>query len=155
MAFREKLGFKSGFTLVELMVAIAIMGILSSIAIPNFIGWLPDYRLRSATRDIVSSMQDAKLRAVKENANVVIIFNQNVTFYRSFFDTDDSDDFDPDEDILVRQVTLPAGIDIQTDYTVEFTSRGLAKVAGSVQIINNKSNLSKIIVNKAGNIRVE
>lgn len=33
------------FTIVEMMVVIGIHAILSYIAIPGFIGWLPKYRL--------------------------------------------------------------------------------------------------------------
>ena len=39
---------RAGFTIVELVVALAIMGIAVSVAIPGFSRWLPDYRLKSA-----------------------------------------------------------------------------------------------------------
>ena len=58
---------KNGFTLIELIVAIAIMGIAAAIAIPGFSSWLPNYRLKSATRDLYSNMQMAKLAAIKQN----------------------------------------------------------------------------------------
>ena len=157
------LQYQSGFTLMEVMVVIGIVGIISAIAIPNFIGRLPDYRLRSATRDIVSCMQEAKLRAVKENAQVVVIFNQNTESYVSFIDTVPAGGnwaVDGTETI-VKQVTLPSGIDIQsnpltTSYTYGFNNRGLsANAGGTIQMINNKSNYTRVVINFAGNIRTE
>jgi type IV fimbrial biogenesis protein FimT len=65
----------SGFTFLELMVVIAIIAIAASIAIPSMIPWPAKHRMGGATREIYAAMQYAKLRAVKEKANVIIIFN--------------------------------------------------------------------------------
>ena len=65
----------SGFTLIEFMVVAAIIAILAGVGIPAFSRWLPNYRLKSATTDIFSNMQLAKMEAVKNNSNVSIQFN--------------------------------------------------------------------------------
>jgi type IV fimbrial biogenesis protein FimT len=66
---------ESGFTLMELMVTIAIILIMASIAVPSFLSWLPKQRLRTAVTDLVADIQLIKLSAVKENRNWAIVFN--------------------------------------------------------------------------------
>lgn len=73
---------QAGFTLMEIMVATAIFAILSAIAIPNYIGWLPGHRLRSAAADIRSNMQLAKMQAIKDNRYYAVVFNSGAGTYQ-------------------------------------------------------------------------
>jgi len=69
---------EKGFTIIELVVIIVIMGILATIAIPGFSRWLPNYRLRAATRDLFSNFQLTKLTAIKRHRTCVISFDQDI-----------------------------------------------------------------------------
>ena len=58
---------KKGVTLIELIVVLAIIAIGAVLAVPNLGPWLANYRLRSATRDITSTLRTAQMKAVSNN----------------------------------------------------------------------------------------
>jgi len=64
-----------GITLIELVVVFVIIAIGAVLLVPNIGAWLPNYRLRSATRDIVSTMRTAQMRAVSNNIQYRVNFN--------------------------------------------------------------------------------
>jgi len=70
-----------GLTIIELVVVMCILGVMVLISIPNIGRWLPRYRLRSAIRDVASTMQLARLGAIKDNKEWAIQYDVNAQNY--------------------------------------------------------------------------
>ncbi len=64
-----------GFSLIELMAVLCIMGILTAIAVPAISSRLPDYRLRSAVSGLFSNLQWVKQEAIRINGECALYFD--------------------------------------------------------------------------------
>ena len=69
-------GYK-GFTLVELLVTIAIAGILATVAVPSFTAVIKNNRLIAKTNDLVSDINLARSEAIKRGTRVILCHSAN------------------------------------------------------------------------------
>ena len=73
MKFRPfSLGQTRGFTMIELLVVVAIAAILATIGIPALQGTLRDFRQKSALSLLVSDLNQARGEAIKRNSRVLL-----------------------------------------------------------------------------------
>ena len=75
---------RKGFTLIETVVVMAIIGIVSAIAIPQMGTLMDRYRLNGAARLIWADLQNARMTAIKENRSIRAEFDFLAHTY-SFF----------------------------------------------------------------------
>ena len=127
------------------MVVIGILAILAGIAIPGFLGWLPNYRMRSAADEVYSVLQNARLRAVRENAIVRVNFNFANDSYLAFVDNGANADNGTQEadELTIKNGRMPAGIDLQNPIVnplgaaIRFNRRGFPDVGGDIVVANS------------------
>jgi len=72
----------AGFTLIELMVVIAIIGIMTALMIPEMKGSFQDALLRSSSRELINVFDLAYSRAVSLNQKRLVLLNEQTGQYQ-------------------------------------------------------------------------
>lgn len=173
----------SGLTLIELVVVVAILAIMAGMSISALDEYIPDYRLNTAVRELITDLKKAKSEAIKRNVYVVAVFSPGayspeggIGSYMIFVDdgsgNGESKNFihDGDEEILVTKI-MPQNvckydasfttIDSKNDKLL-FSSLGLPLIKeqnkfiiGSIYLRNNKGKYYKISISRFGGINLK
>ena len=94
-----------GFTLIEVIIVIALMGIVAVMGIPSFLGWVANYNLKAAANELYSNMQFARINAVKQNKEWAVVFDTVNGIYYVCSDNVDGD-WATLDNITERTITL-------------------------------------------------
>ena len=130
-----------GFTLVELMVAIAVAAIVLTFGVPGFQSFVNGNRLAASANELVASLQTARMEAIRRNRRVVVCASANANAgnaarcaaanadgWITFVDADRSGAFGPG-DALLRNSVADGRVDVAAFGAVVFRSDGLARDA--------------------------
>ncbi|MDJ0803077.1 MAG: GspH/FimT family protein [Desulfobacterales bacterium] len=150
-----------GFTVLELAVVVGIVAIVSAISIPAYLSWRDDSRARGAAAAMRADFERAKMRAIRENANVRVEFAADNVTYTVHTDLDSDNALDADEDIVARTI-LPPGVTFSNNFggdDMSFSSRGIPAAglsdAGTVTMRSTAGREYSVIVSRFGRIRTE
>ena len=151
---------KKGVTLIELLVVMVIIAIGAALTTPNIGGWLTNYRLRSAAREVASTLRLAQIKAVSCNTRYQVVFDTaNNSYITQYRDTSGA---------WVAEggnQALPTGVRINTDFgnVAIFASNSTATDGGGNIIpsgnitLNNPRGMTKAVrlLGLTGRIKIE
>lgn len=143
---------KFGFTVMELMIVVAIIGILSAVATPFIQQAYGVYQARGAARNLVALFQQARLEAIRTGQNVAIVITPGVFNLQgrvgtvlAYVDNDNSWGLIPDAgERTVFNMPMPSRVSLTgvTNPQIAFNSRGLP--------INNLGGFTGTTINLEG-----
>lgn len=162
-----------GFTLVELIIAMVVFGILVAIAVPSFTSLMDSIRVKRAADAISSFLTNAKSEAIKRNTTVTVVFqtsNSNATWCAGMATISDCDCTGADATKLCRLdgvdrvltgsasyknmlLTNSAGTSADgVDFS--FSPRRGTVDSGSVQVQSANGLQVRVVVSTTGRIRL-
>jgi prepilin-type N-terminal cleavage/methylation domain-containing protein len=171
-----------GFSVIELAVVVSIVAALAVLSAPVMSGYSPSYNSKKAARQIVSQMQLARIHAIKNRVNTVVVFYpesfipaEQANSFLIYVDTDSDWIQDSGEHVIVQRIYMPPKVQLisatftsngsgeatQT-FSCGFDSQGLAArksgsvvyVTGDVQLKNSKNQTRTISFNPFGKTKI-
>ncbi len=134
---------QGGFTLIEVMIAVAIVGILAMVAVPNYLQWNARYQLKQGTTELAGSLSLARMAAMNRNLAVTVTLalvsgRVNVDFGGA-----------------LAPLVLPQTIVAFTGGpTIQFTRQGLSGAAANVPLtlVSQQGTVYSLVVTPSGKV---
>lgn len=138
----------SGFTLIEVMVTVTLLGMMMAIAVGGFSSWAKASAHSGTAREVQTVLRQAQQRAVTEGLAMCVWFDTGANTYTHYRGACDS----PTKQLLVGpyrtgdpavRLTAP-GFPTTTSPGVTFYARGTA-TAGSVKVTRTGSTKEYVV----------
>ena len=157
MMGNKNAGNGSGFTLVEMMMVIAVFAIMVAVAIPTFMSLLPGMRLNGAARQVMGDLMAARMKAVNLNQSTKVFFDDTHS-YRicNDVDTDTNKTVEDGEGDVEPRDIHPEYPDVILTFTSAsnpaFSPRGTA--TNHTITLGNSSGSKSITISIAGRVMI-
>lgn len=142
MSLAPKRGRGHGFTLIELMVVIAMIAIIASLAAPSFQVGIAKQRVSGAASDLMASLLQARSEAITNNQQTIVEPLDTTDWsrgWRVYVDTNKDKSYTSGTDVLVSTVA-PAATNVVTNDAsignlVGFNATGFLLVQNAGRIV--------------------
>lgn len=138
---------RNGFTLLELMMAIAVIGVVLAVAVPGFNTFRQNARMTSAANDLLGDLNAARSEAIKRQRPVAFCGSNNpeaaepacgpaVTGWLVWVDVNNDADIDAGEEIIRTHDPLPAALRVANNFEViTYGADGFARLQPTTAIL--------------------
>lgn len=170
---------KAGFTLLEVVIVMAMIAILSSVAVVSMAFYIPSLRLKSAAQDINVQIQKARLEAIRTSQRCGVKFFHTIDgiMYAPVIWLEDNTNDEPDagEKIIYRMEVSEEAPGLRAmrqyggirynnafggdgvtfgDNKIVFNRRGMSDKSGSIYLYNARGQTRQVLVTLGGAVRV-
>lgn len=163
-----------GFTLIELMVTIAVAAIVLTIAVPSFESAINNGRLTSAANEMMGALQSARAEAIRHNKRAAFCLSKtsntavpsclaanatDANGWITFLDLNGNGSYNSGTDTLLRvgtsheRVRLLASGNVPQRTRVVFRSDGFARDGGGTSFLNGAIDVCIPTTRPPNNIR--
>ena len=152
---------QQGFTLLELVPIVSVIGLIAAIAAFSIPEWRRNVRLRTTARDVISSFQFARVEAAKRNAEILVqvtVGGAGVGDCTVFIDNGlgggTADDSTPNGNETIRILALPPRVSISSTSISPyvFNTRGIPTSGGGTVRLTNGDRTYDVVLSPAGAI---
>lgn len=131
----------AGYSMMEMMTVIVIVGILSAMAVPGFLAVMPRLKLRADARTNLNYLRLARSKAVAENRQFGVYFDsgaRQVVLFADIANPANATYDDGADSVIQRSDVLSQGIAYDASSfagdCVVFFPTGSASATGSIQV---------------------
>ncbi|MGB9627788.1 MAG: pilus assembly FimT family protein [Thermodesulfobacteriota bacterium] len=149
---------QKGITLAELVIVMVIIAICALLIAPNIGAWLPNYRLRSATRDVVSVLRIAQMKAVANNVKYGVAFDQASGSFQLYYTSGnllpEGAIYTLPSGVQFSNITIPINATLGKPYA-EFNTNSTAS-GGIIELTNTKGSKKTVrLWGTTGRVKIE
>ncbi|MEW6334909.1 MAG: GspH/FimT family pseudopilin [Thermodesulfobacteriota bacterium] len=148
---------KTGLTLLELIIVVAILGIVSAIAAPNFMNYMAERRLKGAARMVMSDLMAARQNAVSRNHEFKVFFSEDQMTYTILADANNNGSADTGEATEAKNIRNDYyDIALGASANPIFSPRGTASPGSTVTLTSARTGATQCVtVGLTGRVKID
>lgn len=143
---QNKIKFKSdlGFTLIELTIALVVVGIIAAIVVPNFLGLLSRIQVDNSLEKLIGAIRETQRLAMRSGNNCRININPNTNILNATNSKCSLNARKIDENVIIR-TNLSGSIP-----SIPFSYKGTTTKMGTIVLSSKLTDIQKCFVISLG-----